>query len=98
MCRCCLSKISLSEKECLITPFFVGTITGMESKQGRPRKTDRSIRMDYLEVRLQSAEKQAFKDAAELAGLPLSAWVRERLRLAAKRELQESGKPIAFLA
>lgn len=52
---------------------------------------------EYLEVRLENAEKQAFKDAADLAGLALSAWVRERLRTAARRELEDADKPIAFL-
>ena len=64
-------------------------------RRGRPRKAN--VREEYLEVRLDTLEKQAFKDAAELAGLAVSAWVRERLREAAKRELRESGKPVAFL-
>jgi hypothetical protein len=46
---------------------------------------------------LEVAEKQAFKDAAELAGLPLSTWVRERLRRAAREELEEAHRPVAFL-
>jgi hypothetical protein len=50
-----------------------------------------------LQIRLQSREKEAFEKAAELSGIALSAWVRERLRLAAIRELQEAGKQIAFL-
>ena len=57
----------------------------------------RAARIEYLEVRVQAAEKQAFKDAADLAGLPLSTWIRERLRVAAGQELAESGKPVAFL-
>jgi len=69
----------------------------MAYKTGRPRKEERAVRVEYLEVRVQAAEKQAFKDAADLAGLPLSAWVRERLRVAARQELAESGKPVAFL-
>jgi hypothetical protein len=69
----------------------------MAYKTGRPRKEERTIRVEYLEVRVQTAEKQTFKDAADLAGLPLSAWVRERLRAVARQELAESGKPVAFL-
>jgi hypothetical protein len=53
---------------------------------------------EYLDVRLERAEKQAFKEAAELAGIPLATWVRERLRHVARRELQAAGRPIAFLA
>ena len=52
---------------------------------------------DYLEVRLDADEKQAFKDTADLAGLALSAWVRERLRLAARKELEGAGRTVAFL-
>lgn len=42
-------------------------------------------------------EKRAFSDAAELAGISLSSWIGERLRRAARIELEEAGKPIAFL-
>ncbi len=64
-------------------------------KAGRPPKD--KTRDEYLEVRLDAAEKEAFKDAAELAGTGVSAWVRERLRLAARKELEAVGKPVAFL-
>ena len=50
-----------------------------------------------LEVRLEEAEKRAFKNAADLAGLPMSTWVRERLRRAAREELEGAGMPVAFL-
>jgi hypothetical protein len=53
---------------------------------------------DYLDIRLETAEKQAFKDAADLAGIDLSAWVRERLRAAARKELDLADRPVAFLA
>lgn len=62
---------------------------------GRPPKANRLN--EYLEVRVQSLEKQAFKDAAELAGVPLAAWIRERLRLASIKELEAMGHLIAFL-
>lgn len=42
-------------------------------------------------------EKQGFIEAAELAGIPLSSWVRERLRLAAIRELENAGRKIPFV-
>ncbi len=64
-------------------------------KRGRPRKPN--VREEYLEVRLDSREKQAFKEAADLAGVALSAWVRERLRLMARKELEEIGRSVAFL-
>jgi hypothetical protein len=46
---------------------------------------------------LEVTEKQAFKQAADLAGLALSAWVRERLRLAARDELERAGYSVSFL-
>lgn len=48
-------------------------------------------------MRLDPEEKEAFKQAAELAGITLSAWIRERLRRAAIKELEEAAIPIAFL-
>jgi hypothetical protein len=48
-------------------------------------------------IRLTPGEKQAFKEAADVAGISLSAWVRERLRHSAIRELEAASKPIAFL-
>jgi len=50
-----------------------------------------------VQLRLSPLEKQAFQDAAELSGISLSAWVRERLRRAATRELEDAGREIAFL-
>ena len=35
--------------------------------------------------------------AARLAGIPLSSWVRERLRLAAIRDLESAGQKIPFV-
>jgi hypothetical protein len=67
----------------------------MQRNPGRPKK-DKKLN-DYLEIRVESAEKEAFKDAADLAGIPVSIWVRERLRRAAIRELEEASRPIAFL-
>ena len=68
----------------------------MKKNPGRPKKA--KTLNEYLEIRVQAAEKQAFKDAADLAGIPVSIWVRERLRRAAIRELEEAARPIAFFA
>ena len=65
--------------------------------RGRPKKSSHQLQTAYLDTRLTEAEKQTFKDAADVAGLPLSTWVRERLRRAAVRELEEASRPIAFL-
>lgn len=50
-----------------------------------------------LYIRLTDAEKQGFQIAADLAGIPLSAWVRERLRLAAIRDLESGGIKAPFI-
>jgi uncharacterized protein (DUF1778 family) len=54
-------------------------------------------REELLQVRVTAKEKEAFDNAAELSGLALSAWVRERLRQNALRELEAANRPIAFL-
>ena len=68
-----------------------------QQPRGRPKKDPARSKGDYLDIRLEVAEKQAFRDAAELAGLDLSAWVRERLRAAARKELEGAGLAVAFL-
>ena len=50
-----------------------------------------------LQIRLTEAEKTGFEQAATLAGIPLSSWVRERLRLAAIRELESAGRRVPFV-
>lgn len=50
-----------------------------------------------LQIRLTDTEKQGFQDAADLAGIALSSWVRERLRLAAIRDLESAGRKIPFV-
>lgn len=66
--------------------------------RGRPPKEADRLRNEALLVRLESTEKEAFKDAADLAGVPLSTWVRERLRQVAVRELENAARPIPFLS
>jgi hypothetical protein len=50
-----------------------------------------------VEVRMTAEEKRGFQQAAELSGIALSAWIRERLRRAATRELEDAGKGVPFL-
>lgn len=52
---------------------------------------------ETIQIRLTKSEKAAFGEAAELAGIALSSWVRERLRLAAIRELEAAGHRIGFV-
>jgi hypothetical protein len=66
-------------------------------KRGRPPKEADRLRSESLLVRVESTEKEAFRSAADLAGVPLSTWVRERLRQIALRELKNAARPIAFL-
>ena len=49
-------------------------------------------------LRVAASEKAAFERAAEIAGVPVSAWVRERLRAAALRELDNVGEVAPFLS
>jgi predicted HicB family RNase H-like nuclease len=75
------------------------TINLMAKKRGRgrPPKDADKVRSEALLVRLDGSEKEAFKEAAALAGVPLASWVRERLRQIAARELQKASRPIPFL-
>ena len=69
----------------------------MAKKRGRPTVDPSKTKSEYLEVRVSVAEKQAFREAADLAGLALSAWIRERLRQVAQKELETHGRRAAFL-
>jgi hypothetical protein len=48
-------------------------------------------------IKLSETEKEGFKKAAEIAGIGLSAWARQKLRSAAIKDLQEVGEKIPFL-
>ena len=69
----------------------------MSTRHKNHRNGSGKRRDELLQVRVASTEKKAFDDAAELSGLALSAWVRERLRTIATRELEAASRPIAFL-
>jgi hypothetical protein len=68
-----------------------------KKKRGRPPKDADKLRSEALLVRLDASEKEGFRDAADLAGVPLSTWVRERLRQVAVKELENASRPIPFL-
>jgi uncharacterized protein (DUF1778 family) len=55
------------------------------------------VRLQRLEIRLDPDEKQAFQQCADMAGVSLSNWVRERLRRMARQELEDSNRPVPFL-
>ena len=69
----------------------------MSTRRGRPPKGSGETKAQLLQIRLNAEEKRAFEDAARLSGLAVSAWVRERLRLVARKELNEAGLPVTFL-
>jgi len=55
------------------------------------------MKTEVIKLRVTEAEKRAFQQASNLAGIGLSSWVRERLRRSAIRELEEAGRKIPFL-
>ena len=69
----------------------------MSTRHEKKQNGSGNRREGLLQVRVGDAEKEAFEAAADLSGLALSAWVRERLRSVAARELQAAGMPVAFL-
>lgn len=85
----------------LLVVVFVCTLPDMKTprkkRPGRPPKGSDKIKGIRLDMRLEAVEKESFKDAADLAGLDLSAWIRERLRAAARKELEGASLSVAFL-
>lgn len=77
---------------------YTSSMNTNQQQHGRPKKDPARAKGEYLDIRLEAAEKRTFRDAAELAGLDLSAWVRERLRVMARKELEAANLPVAFLA
>jgi AT hook motif len=65
--------------------------------RGRPPKDASQVRSEAYLVRLGKTEKEAFEQAADLAGVPLSIWIREGLRQIAAKQLQKAARPVAFL-
>ena len=55
-------------------------------------------RNKVIQIRLSDHEKRGFELAAERAGLSVSGWARERLRLASLRDLEGAGINVPFLA
>ena len=72
----------------------VNVCTFLLMKKERSR---RQTKADRLDLRVNGLEKKAFKQAADIAGIPLGAWMRERLRRASIRELEEAGLTAPFL-
>ncbi len=68
-----------------------------KKKRGRPKKKPADTKRALVQIRLEQSEKTGFEEAAGMAGLPLSAWMRTRLRTIAKDELAEYGKTPKFI-
>jgi uncharacterized protein (DUF1778 family) len=67
------------------------------NRRGRPPKGSDQVKGIRLDMRIMPTEKQGFKAAAALSGLELSSWIRERLRQAARKELDQAGQSVPFL-
>jgi hypothetical protein len=68
-----------------------------KKRHGRPRKSSESVKSESILLRLEAREKAGFSEAAEIAGAPLSVWIRERLRQVAVKELEAAGRKVPFL-
>lgn len=69
-------------------------LTALQSQGVRRNAKGKTL---TLQIRLTDAEKAGFLEAATLAGVSLSSWVRERLRMAAIRELEGAGRRVPFV-
>ena len=91
----------MSTAGALICRVSVCTLNGMKTtrkgRRGRPLKGSDKTRGERLDMRLEPVEKESFRRAAELSGFDLSAWIRERLRNLARKELEAAGKDVPFL-
>ena len=61
----------------------------------RPRSAD--PKTYYLKMRLTPDERLTFEECAEISGIPMAAWIRQRVRKAAVRELEGAGRAVTFL-
>ena len=71
--------------------------TNKQKRRGRPPKGSDKVKGFRLDMRVDANEKESFRLAAELAGLDMSAWIRERLRQNARKELESAGQRVRFL-
>lgn len=62
-----------------------------------PMKPTEQSKTEILQIRLTPSEKDGISQAAALAGISVSSWVRERVRLAAIRDLESAGLRVPFV-
>jgi uncharacterized protein (DUF1778 family) len=65
-------------------------------KNAKNQKPEKG-KTEYIELRCDAAEKESFAKAAEVAGMSLSGWIRDRLRRVSRKELEDMEMPVAFL-
>jgi hypothetical protein len=58
----------------------------MANPRGRPKKPSDELLAERVELRLTPVEKAQYELAANRTGFVLSAWIRDRLGKAAKRD------------
>jgi hypothetical protein len=75
---------------------YHATMGTKKKGRGRPPKGSGEAYSESLLLKLMPAEKQAFQDAANMAGLPLVGWIRQCCRKSATRELQQAGRDVPF--
>ena len=68
------------------------------AKLGRPEGSTGKARDELIQMRVNAVEKQGFSNAAQLSGLTVSAWARERLRCICREELETAGQNVPFLS
>jgi hypothetical protein len=66
-------------------------------RRGRPPKGSGEAKSISVLLRMEPREKEGFAEAAALAGVPLAIWMRERLRAAARIELEMVERSVPFL-
>jgi len=70
----------------------------MAKKRGAPKKAETVAKAEVVQIRLNASEKDGFAAAASHAGISMSSWMRERLRVSAAEELRKMGKDVPFLS
>jgi hypothetical protein len=82
----------------LIFRIYLSYNCGMKKPtRGRPPGSTGKAKTELLQLRVDQLEKQGFAEAAELAGIGVSAWARERLRQICRKELEQHGRKAPFL-
>jgi hypothetical protein len=86
----------------LVLDFDIFSIYNKDMKtkkpvRGRPRKSAENVKSESVLLRLETREKEGFTAAANMAGVPLAVWIRERLRKVAVGELEAGGRQVPFL-